>query len=69
MHKAMMFVGTAGFVISLLELLPEGKWIYLGLLIFSTALVALCAADVDKEDVEHAKKHDEPKIKSWKNID
>jgi len=54
MHKAMMFVGTAGFVISLLELLPEGKWIYLGLLIFSTALIALCAAGVDKDDMEDA---------------
>lgn len=47
MGKVFMFIGTAGLVLALVELVPEGKWLYLGLLVFSTALIALGAAETE----------------------
>jgi hypothetical protein len=47
MGKVFMFIGTAGLVLSLVELVPEGKWLYLGLLVFSTALISLGAAETE----------------------
>ena len=45
MDKAFMFVGVAGFTVALTELLPEGNWLYLGLLVISTSLMAFAATD------------------------
>jgi hypothetical protein len=47
MGKVFMFIGTAGLVLSLVELVPEGKWLYLGLLVFSTVLISLGAAETE----------------------
>ena len=45
MSKAFIFVGTLGFSVSMFALIPEGKWLYLGLLVVSTALIAFGATD------------------------